>query len=93
MGTQGNVFHKSVQNSSVATVYLIDPSDGTRLGSTIQLPNGSKILVDGNNLTVGPNNTEFVLTGSLVQIVSHASNSAISGKLAETAQPITVTDV
>lgn len=91
MGTQGNVFLKSVNNQSTASVYLIDPSDGTRIGSAIQLPNTSTILVDGNDLTAGPNNTEFVLTGSMIQIVSHASNSANNGKLAENTQPVTVT--
>lgn len=90
MGTQGNVFLKSVNNQTTATVYLIDPHDGTRIGSVIQLPNSSTILVDGNDLTAGPNNTEFILAGSMIQIVDHSSDPTYDGRLAETSQAITI---
>ncbi|HLP29457.1 MAG TPA: hypothetical protein VK147_12510 [Candidatus Didemnitutus sp.] len=90
MGTQGNVFLKGVNNQTTATVYLIDTSDGTRQGSVIQLPNTSTILVDGNDLTAGPNNTEFVLSGSMIFIVHHSSDSSYDGKIVESTLPITV---
>ncbi|MBK9182152.1 MAG: hypothetical protein IPM83_03315 [Ignavibacteria bacterium] len=93
VGTQGNVFLKSVNNQTTATVYLIDPNDGTRLGSVIQLPNSSTILVDGNDLTAGPNSTEFILAGSMIFIVDHSSDPSYDGRLAETTQAITVVNI
>lgn len=88
---QGNIFLKTINNQPVAAVYLTDPVDGTRMGPAVQLPNGSTVLVDGNDLTAGPNNTEFVRSGSLILIVVHASDSTYNSKIAETVQPITVT--
>lgn len=95
MVTQGNVYLKTVEGTNSSIAFIIDPSNGTRLGSInigIQLPYGTIVLVDGNNLGYAPSTGVFIKGGSLILIVSHTNNT-FNGKLAETATPIDVTEV
>ncbi|MBK7187005.1 MAG: hypothetical protein IPH85_14010 [Ignavibacteria bacterium] len=95
MVTPGNVYLKRVNATNLGFAFLINHANGTRQGQYnvgIQLPAGTEVLVDDNNLHTAPGGVEFIESGSLILIVSH-TNTLFNGKLAETATPIDVTDV